>query len=171
MACFLWCHLLNSCKTDGMKKIILILLVTLFADNAFAVGKVLPSIGNQTPQVIGGSDPSGNIVPFQLDASGNALTVESFGAFVNGTITVTGNGATQRTQGPTVTVHSCTFQAYSLNSDPVYAGGSTVTNVAGVNRGLEMAAGDGLGPVTMSNLNQIYFAADTANDKIAYFCN
>lgn len=154
-----------------MKKIILAVIFSIAFGNAFAAGKVLTATGNQTPQVVGGADADNNIVPLRLDASGSVTTVDAFGTISATRITITGNGATQRTQGSTLSVKSCTFQAIPANTGVVYAGGSTVTNAAGANVGFPLAAGDGLGPITMSNLNQIYFSTDTANDKVAVFCN
>lgn len=153
-----------------MKKIIALIFLT-FPSVCFAQAKVLAPVENQTSMAIGGRAPNGDAVPFNVDASGNFLSVDAFGDINATTITVTGNGATQRTQGTTLTVRSCTFQAVKANVGVVYARGSTVTNVSGTNEGFPLFPGDGLGPVTMSNLNQIYFAADTANDKIAVFCN
>lgn len=146
-------------------------LLLLLPMSAFAVGKVTTAISNQSPTVVGGADASDNITPLRLNANGNVLTVEAFGTISSTRITISSNGATARTQGATLSVNSCTFQALSANTGVVYAGGSTVTNASGVNPGFPLSAGTGLGPVTMSNLNQIYFSADTANDKVAVFCN
>lgn len=158
-----------------MKKIIFALLFFAFSFDLSAVGKVVVTNGNQAPQVVGGADADNNIVPLRLDANGNLQSTEASGAISATHIVVTGSGATQRTQGATATVHSCTFQAIkddgTANTGIVYAGGSTVTNASGVNTGFPLKAGDGLGPVSMSNLNQIYFAADTANDEVSVFCN
>lgn len=158
-----------------MKKIIAFILLSLPLGQAFAAGKVLPSISNQPPMVIGGADENNNIVPMRLTAAGNPISVDAFGTIAARQITITGNGAAQRTQGTTATVNSCTFQAIkkdgTANTGNVYAGGSTVTNAAGANTGFPLKPGAGIGPVSMSNLNQIYFAADNANDNVAVFCN
>lgn len=160
-----------------MKKILLTLTLALSVGTAFAAGKVIVGTNNQAPQVIGGADSSNNIVPFRLNADGtlSASVQDAFGTIGAYHIVITGNGAAQRTQGSTVTVHSCTFQAIkddgTANTGNVYAGGSTVTNASGANTGFVLKPGAGIGPVSMSNLNQIYFAADTANDEVAVFCN
>lgn len=105
------------------------------------------------------------------------LLVISLSAFaiqippVNGNVTISADGATDRTQMTTLSVSSCTIQAPDTNSDPIYVGGSTVTNVSGTNPGIKLEAGAALSNITVSNLNMIFVAADSAGDKAAYVCN
>jgi len=154
-----------------------ILAVLLLTAPAWATGKVLPAVSNQGPTVMGGADSNDNIVPFRLNADGtlSTTTQDAFGTIIAGQIVIAASGATDRTQGPNLSIHSCTFQAIQKdgtgNTGIVYAGGSTVTNAAGSNTGFPIKPGGALGPISMSNLNQIYFSADTANDNIAVFCN
>lgn len=153
-----------------MKKILLAFLLVFASANAEAA-KAIDPIKNQSVQVMGGADSDRNIIPFLVNPDGSISSQDAFGTVRAGRITVTANGATDRTQGPDIAVNSCTFRSLSSNGDIVYAGGSTVTNNSGANPGFPLGIGDGIGPVTLSNLNQIYFAADDANDKLAYFCN
>ena len=138
---------------------------------AVYAAKVITPINNQTPTSIAGADADGNIVPIRTNPSGNLSIQDSFGTTRHGTITVTGNGATDRVQGPDLSVNSCSFKAYATNAGRVYLGGSTVTNASGASQGLDLSLGEPLSNRTMSNLNTLYFAADTANDKIHYLCN
>jgi len=64
---------------------------------------------------------------------------------------------------------SVTIQALSGNAGAVYIGDSTVTNAAGANTGLKLAAGDTYGPVSVGNTSKISVAADQANDDIVFF--
>lgn len=89
---------------------------------------------------------------------------------VNANVNISSNGAAARTQMPDLAVSECTLQALSGNAGIIYVGGSTVTNAAGVNKGIALAAGSSIGSVGVSNLNWIYVAADTANDDVAYLC-
>jgi len=148
-------------------------LIGIFLVSGVAVyaAKVSPTITNQTPQAIAGADSSDNIVPIRVDASGNLSVQSAFGSFKHGTITVSASGATDRTQGSSVTANNCTLKSYSTNAGKVYLGSSTVTNVSGASQGIELGIGQAISNVSLSNLNQIYFAADNTNDKISYFCN
>ena len=90
---------------------------------------------------------------------------------VNGNVTISASGATDRTQMTSLSVSSCTIQALTTNAGSVYVGGSTVTNSSGTNQGIKLIAGASLGSITVTNLNMIYVAADNAGDKVAYVCN
>lgn len=90
---------------------------------------------------------------------------------VNGTITIADVGATDRVQGPTLTVNACTFVAQTTNVGTVYFGGYQVTNASGALKGVALAAGASLSNISLDNINWAYFAADNAGDKIDYICN
>ena len=100
-----------------------------------------------------------------------ALAFALYRPFINGKITVTAAGATDRTAGPDIKVSSCTFQAPSTNTGAVYLGGVTVTNASGANIGVSISAGGSYSNANMDNLLWVYFAADNANDVVRYVCN
>lgn len=141
------------------------------AVGVYAAKVVLP-VTSQTPQAIAGADDQGNMVLIKVNPVGGGIVVQdAFGTVKHGTITITGDGATDRVQGPNVVANSCTFKARFNNADRIYIGGSTVTNSSGASQGTDLAIGEPLSNVTMTNLNTYYFAADSANDKISYICN
>jgi len=144
--------------------------IGLMAYQVYAAKVTIPT-ANQTPQVMGAADANDNVVPIRANANGNISVQDAFGTVKHGTVTITGSGATDRTQGPNVSVNACPFKAYASNADKVYLGGSTVTNAAGASQGLPLSFGEGVSNVTLSNLNQVYFSTTTANDKVSYFCN
>lgn len=90
----------------------------------------------------------------------------------NGSITISASGPTDNVSGPDLKATSCTFQSSSANSSPIYFGNSTVTNASGVNQGMTLSIGQSLSDVSLTNANQIYFAADTSTPGqiIYYFC-
>lgn len=146
--------------------------MTLAFGNAFAVGKVLAPTNNTTAQPIAGRAANGDAVPIGVDPGGNlgVAVVDQAGATLNFKTTITSAGATSRTQLPAHAVHSCLFQAPLGNAGMIYVGGSTVTNASGVNEGLAMVQGDVIGPVSMSDTNEMYFATDNANDVVKALC-
>lgn len=96
---------------------------------------------------------------------------QSFRAPVNGNVNISSASATARTQMTVLTTSSCLIQANPSNAGAVYVGGYQVTNASGTNVGVKLIAGASLGDISVSNLNQIYVAADNANDDVSYLCN
>lgn len=88
----------------------------------------------------------------------------------NGVVTISSSGTSDRTQLNNLTVSECTLQALSANSGNVYIGGYTVTNLGGSNSGIQLTPGSAISELKIKNLNHIYVSADTANDKIRFFC-
>lgn len=157
------------------KTIGFLFLLLLLSSRSFADPKVIIPIPSQpdylTTQAIAGADANNNIVPFKVGTDGTFQILDKKNPIVNDNVTITGNGATQRTQFPTHTVSSCTLRAYSANSGTVYVGSSTVTNASGASRGFPLAAGEALSALRVDDSNELYGAADNANDKISILCN
>ncbi len=145
--------------------------VLLMAPARAYPAKVGPAVTDQTPQAIAGADSLNNIVPFRVGTDGSLTSLEKKNALIHDNVTVTGAGATDRTQFPTHLVSFCTIRAYPSNAGTVYVGASTVTNASGSSRGFPLAAGDALASIRVDNSNELYGAADNANDKISILCN
>ena len=96
---------------------------------------------------------------------------QSFRPPQNGNVNIPAAGATDRTQMPELEVYSCTFLSPTTNAGAIYIGGHTVTNAAGTNRGIKLAVGQSLSNISVTNLNQIFVAADAANDDVSWICN
>jgi hypothetical protein len=63
------------------------------------------------------------------------------------------------------------FKAHADNAGNVYLGFSGVTVADGttdVTTGLQLDAGDMIGPMTLSNLNKMYRICDNAGDDLTY---
>ena len=155
-----------------MKKNLYLFLLFL-PSVCFGQGKVNTPAFNQTAIPIAGKAPNGDAIPISVDPlTGNigVGAVDQSGPALNFKSTIALAGATDRTQLASHAVHQCLFQAPLANAGIVYAGGSTVTNASGVNEGLALAQGDVFGPVSMTDTNEMYFAADNANDVVKAFC-
>lgn len=158
------------------KKFKLFVALLLFPAIVFASAQVLdPSKGTITSTPVAGKNPSGEAQSLSIDGSGNLKVSGSLtgGSLTptNGIVTITTATSTSRTQMTTLTATACTLQAKASNTGNIYLGGSTVTNSSGSNEGLLLEPGDTYSTVSLSNLNQVYVATDTANDKVKYFCN
>jgi len=73
---------------------------------------------------------------------------------------------------PTLSGAMVWIKAVASNAGNVYIGGSTVTVVNGttdITSGIELTPGDMLGPIPISNLNELYLICDNAGDDITYF--
>lgn len=81
-------------------------------------------------------------------------------------VTITANGATDRTQLNDIDCSRLTLIAHPSNSGSIYWGDENVTNASGILMGVPAAAGEGVSDLPVSNSNQIYVSADTANDKV-----
>lgn len=102
------------------------------------------------------------------------MSANAFSQFrppVNGNVNIASIGATDRTQFPDIRASSCSVQAPDTNAGAIYLGGSTVTNLSGTNAGIKLEAGDTISNITVTNVNQIYVAADIADDDAKYVCN
>ena len=143
----------------------------MISQNAFATGSGLAPDTNQTVTSVGGISATGVIIPLRANSDGSFQVLERKNALINATVTITGAGATQRTQFPTNTVNFCTMKANSANAGTVYIGNATVTNASGTSVGFPLAAGDALNAIRVDNSNELYAAADNANDKISILCN
>ena len=114
------------------------------------------------------------IISFLLLLAISVFSQNSFAGQIpprNGNITINSVGATDRTQGASLSVSSCSFQAADTNAGAVYFGGSTVTNISGSNPGIKLETGDTLSDVQIQNLNMVYVAADNGGDVLKYVCN
>lgn len=82
-------------------------------------------------------------------------------------VTITGNGATDRTQLPSYECSEVTLTAKSDNSGTIYWGDANVTNASGILQGHAADAGEGFSSLKVANnSNEIWIAADSANDKV-----
>lgn len=155
-----------------MKKLFLTIALFAFSLNAFAVGKVIAPVNNQSATSIAGRASNGDAVPILADSLGNlgVSVVEATGTTLNFSTVIPLSGPTDRTQLGSHTQHQCLFQAPLTNVGSIYVGGSTVTNTSGANEGLALVQGDIFGPVPLANTNEIYFASDNDNDVVKSFC-
>ena len=85
-----------------------------------------------------------------------------------GLVDIPADGATDRTQLTNIECSSVTIQAPSTNSDPIYVGGSDVTNISGANPGIILSPGSSISNITVENLNHVFVAADTAGDDAKF---
>lgn len=157
-----------------MKKIFFVLVILIISKNVFASPSVITPVAAQpdflTSQAVAGVGPTGQIVPLSVDSNGNLSAIDASVATLNFKTTITLAGAANRTQLASHDVKQCFFQAPLGNTGMIYLGGSTVTNTSGANEGIAMVQGDVSPWVSMANTNEIYFAADTANDVVKVFC-
>ena len=73
---------------------------------------------------------------------------------------------------PTIACSMVWFKAVASNAGKVYLGvaGVTVVNgTADATSGIELAAGDMIGPIPITNLNLLYLICDNAGDDLTYF--
>jgi hypothetical protein len=159
-----------------MKKLFAtMLLIAMVVPAIASAEKVLKPVNKSTMMPIGGADATKEAQILRVDPDGSIYVhtdVPPPGAVLyNGVVEITDAGPADRTQMPNLDVSACTFQAFSDNSGSIYVGGTTVTNSAGVNRGLEIPPSMPFNNVTVTNLDVIYVAADHAGDKVAYACN
>ena len=72
---------------------------------------------------------------------------------------------------PTISCRMVWFKAVASNAGKVYLGPAGVTVVNGTGdatSGIELVAGDMIGPIPISNLNQLYRICDNAGDDLTY---
>lgn len=102
-----------------------------------------------------------------LTFSTNALAV------VSGTFPVVSTTATDRIQGPTVTVKGCVLQANPSNPDFVSVGDNTVTSTMGSVQGVKLAPGEKMVTFYLGNLNNLYFVSEVTipPSSIEYLCD
>ncbi|NIQ92434.1 MAG: hypothetical protein GWN93_27015 [Deltaproteobacteria bacterium] len=152
--------------------IALLLLMPVSADAASA----WPSPNNQNTQPIACVDASNanEMVGVNCDSNGKLLVNATIGGattVANGVVDIPNDGATDRTQMPSLAASNCTLQAPTSNADLIYVGGSTVTNSSGTNEGLHMTPGTSIASISVTNLDILYVAADSAGDDVKYLCN
>lgn len=152
----------------------LILVLLLIPCLSFAVGKVIEPIQNQQSQSMGGKrTDNSEAKAILVDPSGYLITKNLTGnttAYTTGLTNIASAGATDRTQLTALATNGCFIQAPVSNSGAIYVGGSTVTNASGTNEGLALYSGWSLYHDKISNLNEVYIAADVAGDDVKYLC-
>jgi hypothetical protein len=82
-----------------------------------------------------------------------------------------GSATTTIVQLPDVPGSMIWIKAVASNAGNVYIGTSVVTIVDGttdVTSGYQLAPGDSIGPLPLSNLNLLYMTCDNAGDDITY---
>jgi hypothetical protein len=98
----------------------------------------------------------------------SSVSFAQFRPPINGTVTL---GTSSPSRLPDFQVQNCTLQARATNAGPIYVGSSIVTNLAGANPGISLAAGGSISNISVNNSNWIYLVADNANDRVTYLCN
>lgn len=81
-------------------------------------------------------------------------------------VTIPSSGATDRTQLDNIPCSAATIHAPLTNTGIVYIGDHQVTNASGSNPGIPLNPNDTLSNISIENLNHLYAAADTSNDKV-----
>lgn len=136
--------------------------------------KVLKPVNKSTAIPVGGRDSTGEMQVLNVNPDGSINVVMGAApgsAIYTGIVNIPNAGAADRTQMPNRPAAACTIQAFSDNVGSVYVGDSSVTNKLGAKRGLELAPGMPYNDVSVVNLNLLYVATDTPNNKVAYLCN
>lgn len=113
--------------------------------------------------------PSTEVVTVQGVASATPVIVqENVNTLAANGVFVPGASAAQL---PSQTGHLFYITACKANTGTIYLGSSTVTsttNATNTTTGLELQAGQQVGPLPLTNLNQLYAKATVATDAITY---
>jgi hypothetical protein len=82
-------------------------------------------------------------------------------------------GSASAHQLPDVACSMVWIKAVGSNAGNVYVGAAGVTAVNGTGdatSGIELDAGEMIGPLPLDNLNRLYIICDNAGDDIVYMC-
>ena len=156
-----------------MKKLFAIVMMLMLIPVLAQAEKVLKPVYKTTVTPVGGADTSAEAQILRVDADGSIyvnMTGYVEGTIFNGSATITQVGATDRLQLPSQDASICLIQAPTTNAGIVYVGGSTVTNASGSNEGVALYPTWSMSEIKVNNLSDIYVAADSASDKVKYFC-
>lgn len=111
-----------------------------------------------------------SVVSIQGIGGGNSVAVQeaTFAVASNGVFVPTASA----TQMPTVSAHLVYITAIKANTGTIYLGRSsavtTTVNANNTTTGLELQAGQQVGPLPISNLNEIWAIGTVATDAITY---
>lgn len=95
---------------------------------------------------------------------------EIYNRVVSGELQGSADGTTP-TQMPDVPCRLVWFKAEAANATNVYIGGPAVTVVDGTTdllSGIQLDAGNLIGPIPISNLNLLWYVTDATGDDLTY---
>ena len=122
------------------------------------------------PVLILAEDPNDNIIPVQVDASGNlqadVLAVTLPTAIYNGQKTVTTAGTREALASSQAIVSGVLIKALAANTNDVYVGNASVSS----SNGFVLDAGEEVF-IEIANLATVYLDVDTDGEGVSYIAS
>ena len=122
------------------------------------------------PVLILAEDPNDNIIPVQVDASGNlqadVLAVALPTAIYNGQKTVTTAGTREALASSQAIVSGVLIKALAANTNDVYVGNASVSS----SNGFVLDAGEEVF-IEIANLATVYLDVDTDGEGVSYIAS